>query len=251
MNSGRPCPRGWLPACRPPALKDHAFSGGGPPKARRSPRTPGDLPRMNPTWMLTLLVGLSAACMERQPPLAAPQGRAAGRPDRSRGARAPRRARGSTRSGRREEMELRAGLAHKLIFIGFLVLLLRSADPQGRGFCPSIQPADPGARRRGPAPGRRRDARSATSTSFVKDICVALVLFGALVFIYYRAISAGGRADDALGRGRAHPRDHRDDDGAPTCSTTGRLAGALASPRWAPRWRADARTRLCERIATA
>jgi Fe-S oxidoreductase len=79
-----------------------------------------------------------------------------------------------------------AGLAHKLIFAGFIVLLLRSLILWGRGFSAGFQlgifgdtPVHLpllGLVPIGPTYG------------FLKDIFACLVLTGALVFVYYRVI---------------------------------------------------------------
>src|SRR5215472_1947517 len=70
-----------------------------------------------------------------------------------------------------------AGFAHKLIFAGFLVLLLRSLILWGRGMLPAFNfwwfgPTQP--------LGEIYD--------FLKDIFAVLVLGGTLVFFYYRLI---------------------------------------------------------------
>jgi Fe-S oxidoreductase len=70
-----------------------------------------------------------------------------------------------------------AGTAHKLIFLGFVVLLLRSLIMWGRGFSPGFNfwffgPAQP----LGPV------------YDFLKDVCAVLVLVGCGVFFYYRII---------------------------------------------------------------
>ncbi len=72
---------------------------------------------------------------------------------------------------------LAAGLAHNLIFFGFLVLLLRSLILWGRGFDPTFSfwvfgPEQP--------VGEVYD--------FLKDIFAVLVLVGVSVFVYYRVI---------------------------------------------------------------
>lgn len=70
-----------------------------------------------------------------------------------------------------------AGLAHKLIFAGFLVLLARSVILWGRGFDPSFSLfiLSPHSFLGG-------------VYEFAKDIVATLVIFGALVFVYYRAV---------------------------------------------------------------
>jgi Fe-S oxidoreductase len=70
-----------------------------------------------------------------------------------------------------------AGTAHKLIFVGFLVLLLRSLILWGRGFSPGFnfwffapwQPLGP-------------------IYEFMKDVSAILVLAGVAVFFYYRLV---------------------------------------------------------------
>jgi len=70
-----------------------------------------------------------------------------------------------------------AGTAHKLIFVGFLVLLLRSLILWGRGFSPGFnfwffapwQPLGP-------------------IYEFMKDVSAILVLVGVAVFFYYRLV---------------------------------------------------------------
>ena len=71
-----------------------------------------------------------------------------------------------------------AGLAHKLIFFGFVVLLLRTLVLWGRGFYAAVQPLR----------ARPVDSRSGRSTSSSKDIMGALVVAGTLVFFYYRLV---------------------------------------------------------------
>ena len=94
-----------------------------------------------------------------------------------------------------------AGLAHNLIFAGFVMLLLRSLILWGRGFDPTFN-----FWIFGPSGRSRRQIYA-----FFKDIFATLVLVGVRVFVYYRVIKPA-EAHDALGGGAAHPRDHRDDD---------------------------------------
>ncbi len=70
-----------------------------------------------------------------------------------------------------------AGLAHKLIFTGFIVLLLRTLILWGRGFYPAwnLIVLDP-------------DHVIGRLYEFIKDVIATLVVVGALVFVYYRAI---------------------------------------------------------------
>jgi Fe-S oxidoreductase len=70
-----------------------------------------------------------------------------------------------------------AGLAHKLIFVGFLVLLLRSLILWGRGF-------QPGFNFWWFAPWQTLGP----VYEFAKDACAILVLAGVSVFFYYRLI---------------------------------------------------------------
>ena len=71
-----------------------------------------------------------------------------------------------------------AGFAHKLIFLGFIVLLARTIILVGRGFSPTfalwvLSPASIAGR----------------SYEFVKDTVAILVLIGVSVFLYYRVTS--------------------------------------------------------------
>src|SRR6516162_8480022 len=68
-----------------------------------------------------------------------------------------------------------AGIAHKFIFAGFVVLLLRSVMLWGRGFSPSFDlwvlgPSQP----------------LGAAYEFAKDCLATLVICGTLVFFYYR-----------------------------------------------------------------
>jgi Fe-S oxidoreductase len=79
-----------------------------------------------------------------------------------------------------------AGLAHKLIFIGFLALLLRSLMLWGRGFDPAFS-----LWILGPQPTHLPllgDVPLGAIYEFIKDVTASLVIFGALVFLYYRGI---------------------------------------------------------------
>jgi len=71
-----------------------------------------------------------------------------------------------------------AGLAHMVIFFGFLVLLLRSLILWGRGFDESFDFWLFGL-----------DQPLGKIYSFFKDIFAVLVLLGALVFVYYRMVA--------------------------------------------------------------
>jgi len=70
-----------------------------------------------------------------------------------------------------------AGVAHQLIFAGFLVLLLRTLVLWGRGFYPPFNLFVL-------AP----DSTLGAAYAFVKDVFALLVLAGVSVFVYYRAI---------------------------------------------------------------
>jgi len=71
-----------------------------------------------------------------------------------------------------------AGVAHMLIFLGFLVLLLRTLILWGRGFDESFN-----FWIFGPDHGLGR------AYSLLKDVFVVLVVLGTLVFVYYRVIA--------------------------------------------------------------
>lgn len=75
-----------------------------------------------------------------------------------------------------------AGIAHMLIFLGFGVLLLRSLILWGRGFDQSFNFWVFGPEQ---APGK--------AYSLLKDIFAVLVIFGAMVFVYYRVVKRLGR----------------------------------------------------------
>ncbi|AKT43875.1 (Fe-S)-binding protein [Chondromyces crocatus] len=78
-----------------------------------------------------------------------------------------------------------AGLAHKLIFIGFIVLLLRSIILWGRGFSPSFNMFI-----LGPEPLHLGGLELPLGHiyEFIKDVVALLVITGALTFIYLRAV---------------------------------------------------------------
>src|ERR1700690_3199168 len=70
-----------------------------------------------------------------------------------------------------------AGIAHKLIFTGFVVLLFRTLVLWGRAFYPAwnlivLSPATPVGQ----------------VYEFAKDIIATLVVCGCLVFVYYRVV---------------------------------------------------------------
>ncbi|AUX19980.1 (Fe-S)-binding protein [Sorangium cellulosum] len=141
---------------------------------------------MNPTWMLTLLVGLFAAfawSANRRWQLLK-VGRGENRLDRI-----GERLKGTWEYAfRQRKMKYYplAGLAHKLIFLGFLVLLLRTLILWGRGFDPSFD-----LWILGHEPVRLPGLGAVPLGGiyeFLKDVMATLVVLGALVFIYYRAI---------------------------------------------------------------
>lgn len=69
-----------------------------------------------------------------------------------------------------------AGIAHQMIFLGFVVLLLRTLILWGRGYSPGFSLFILG------------DNPLGHAYSFVKDVFAVLVLLGALVFVYYRVV---------------------------------------------------------------
>src|SRR5688572_14119630 len=73
-----------------------------------------------------------------------------------------------------------AGLAHKLIFVGFIVLLLNTLILWGRGFDPSFNFFVLGPHEVLGKVGKVYE--------FAKDVMALLVIAGALTFVYYRAI---------------------------------------------------------------
>src|SRR5262249_4766922 len=79
-----------------------------------------------------------------------------------------------------------AGIAHKLIFLGFIVLLLRSLILWGRGFDPTFN-----FWIFGEAPVRLPLLGSVPLGrvyEFLKDVSATLVLLGVVVFFYYRLV---------------------------------------------------------------
>jgi Fe-S oxidoreductase len=76
---------------------------------------------------------------------------------------------------------LAAGLAHQLIFLGFVVLLLRTLVLWGRGFWPSFNLFVLGWE---PVLGLPLGALY----GFLKDVFASLVLLGVAVFVYYRVV---------------------------------------------------------------
>lgn len=140
---------------------------------------------MNPTWMLTLLVGLFAAfawSANRRWQLLK-VGRSENRLDNL-----LERVRGTYEYAiRQKKMHYYplAGLAHQLIFVGFMVLLLRSLILWGRGLDPSFN-----LWVLGPEPVRVFGAALPLGHiyEFLKDVTASLVIVGTLVFLYFRAI---------------------------------------------------------------
>ncbi len=74
-----------------------------------------------------------------------------------------------------------AGVAHQFIFLGFVVLLLRTLILWGRGFYPEFNLFVLG-------PEGLFGLRLGAGYNFLKDVFALLVLSGALVFVYYRTI---------------------------------------------------------------
>jgi Fe-S oxidoreductase len=75
-----------------------------------------------------------------------------------------------------------AGVAHQFIFLGFVVLLLRTLILWGRGFSPDFNLFVLG-------PEGFLGLPLGAAYNFAKDVFALLVLFGALVFVYYRTIN--------------------------------------------------------------
>jgi Fe-S oxidoreductase len=146
---------------------------------------------MNPTWMLTMLVALSAAfawSANRRWQLLK-VGRGEDRSDNL-----IERLKGVYEYAfvqKKMSYYPVAGLAHKLIFIGFLALLLRSLMLWGRGFDPTFS-----LWVLGPKPTHLPfvgDVPLGTIYEFIKDTTALLVVFGALVFLYYRLVKHESR----------------------------------------------------------
>src|SRR5439155_22997071 len=79
-----------------------------------------------------------------------------------------------------------AGIAHKLIFVGFVVLLLRSLILWGRGFDPAFNFGIFGD---SPVKLPLVGAVGLGSVyELLKDISAIVVLFGVAVFFYYRVV---------------------------------------------------------------
>ena len=75
-----------------------------------------------------------------------------------------------------------AGVAHQLIFLGFVVLLLRTLILWGRGFSPDFNLFVLG-------PEGVFGVPLGAAYSFLKDVFALLVISGAAVFVYYRTIN--------------------------------------------------------------
>src|ERR1700679_3566652 len=137
---------------------------------------------MNPTWMLTMLVALSAAfawSANRRWQLLK-VGRGENRLDNL-----VERLKGTYEYAfvqKKMGYYPLAGLAHKLIFVVFLVLLLRSLMLWGRGFAPAFN-----LWVLGPQPVHLFGIELPLGHiyEFLKDVTASLVIFGALVLVYY------------------------------------------------------------------
>jgi len=146
---------------------------------------------MNPTWMLTLIVGLTAAfawSANRKWQLLK-----VGRPE-NRTDNLLERLKGTyvyAFAQKKMGYYPLAGLAHKLIFLGFGVLLLRSVMLWGRGFDPTFNMWI-----LGPEPVKLPLVGAIPLGhlyGFIKDVFASLVVLGAVVFLYYRVIKAERR----------------------------------------------------------
>ena len=84
-----------------------------------------------------------------------------------------------------------AGLAHNLIFAGFLVLLLRTLVLWGRGFVPEFNLFVLG-------PDGFLGLPLGEVYSFLKDVFALLVMLGAAVFIYYRTVDKQKRMAQSM-----------------------------------------------------
>jgi Fe-S oxidoreductase len=71
-----------------------------------------------------------------------------------------------------------AGIAHKFIFLGFNVLLFRTLVLWGRGFYPPFNLFILGP-----------TTALGDTYEFLKEVCATLVVFGTLVFFYYRLVA--------------------------------------------------------------
>jgi Fe-S oxidoreductase len=146
---------------------------------------------MNPTWMLTLLVGLFAAfawSANRRWQLLK-----VGRPE-SRLDDLGERLKGTYEYAFQQKKMYYyrlAGVAHQAIFIGFMVLLLRSIMLWGRGFDPAFN-----LWILGPSPVHLPlvgDVPLGEIYEMLKDVTATGVLLGALVFVYFRVIKEEAR----------------------------------------------------------
>lgn len=146
---------------------------------------------MNPTWMLTMLVGLFAAfawSANRRWQLLK-----VGRPTEGRLDDLVERLKGTyAYAFRQKKMDYypAAGWAHRLIFVGFLVLLLRTLILWGRGFDPTFD-----LWIFGPEPVHVFGAAVPLGHIYelLKDLMGAAVVVGAMVFVYYRLMKAEAR----------------------------------------------------------
>ncbi|MEO7331190.1 MAG: (Fe-S)-binding protein, partial [Minicystis sp.] len=146
---------------------------------------------MNPTWMLTMLVALSAAfawSANRRWQLLK-VGRPVDRTDNL-----IERLKGTYEYAfvqKKMGNYPLAGLAHKMIFVGFMVLLLRSVMLWGRGFDPTFS-----LWILGPEPVTLPVLGAVPFGhiyEFIKDLVGSMVIFGALVFLYYRVVKHESR----------------------------------------------------------
>ena len=146
---------------------------------------------MNPTWMLTMIVALSAAfawSANRRWQLLK-----VGR-DENRTDSLIERLKGTYEYAfvqKKMGYYPLAGLAHKLIFLGFGALLLNSLMLWGRGFDPAFN-----LWILGPRPVHLPligDVPLGHIYEMLKDVTVTLTIFGALVFLYYRVVKHESR----------------------------------------------------------
>jgi Fe-S oxidoreductase len=141
---------------------------------------------MNPTWMLTMLVALSAAfawSANRRWQLLK-VGRSENRTDDI-----IERLKGTYEYAfvqKKMSYYPLAGVAHKVIFIGFMALLLNSLVLWGRGFDPAFNMWI-----LGPKPVHLPvigDVPIGGIYEFIKNVTASLVVLGALVFLYFRVV---------------------------------------------------------------
>jgi Fe-S oxidoreductase len=141
---------------------------------------------MGPIWMAVLILGLSAAFMVSagRRTMLLLSGRYEVRWDRI-----PERLRGVWAyafAQRKMAYYQPAGLAHKLIFVGFLVLLVNTLMLWGRGFYAPFNLFVFGPR---PVLG----VPLGHAYELLKDLVSVLVIGGSLVFVYYRAVKREAR----------------------------------------------------------